>query len=746
MTTAARAVSVHPLARVFEPRSVAVVGASADPHKRGHQIIAALQRAGYPGRILPVNPRGGSVLGLEAFRDIQGLPAPPDLAYVARPAPAVPDIVRALGELGAAGAVVPAVGFREAGPEGAQLEAELTRAALDTAIRVIGPNTSGIVNTHHRLQLVGGPVLSPGGLGILSQSGNVALDLMTTADAGPLGVSVYAGPGNEADVRFDELLEFLGGHRPTRAIAVYAEGFVNAAEFFRVAETVARRKPVVVLKGGRSRGGGLAALSHTGAVAGPYEVFLAFAREAGLTVVERSDELLAVATALAFAPPRRGAAGAGVAGAGEGTPAAEAGRVDHAGVVVVSDGGGHGTLAADALGAAGVPLARLSADTRAALRDMLGPAAATGNPIDVAGAADRDPGLLAAAIEQALQDPGCSTLLVTGLPGGYALRFSSDLLDAELRAADRIARAAKARSIPLVVHSLYAQHAPAPLRRLGELDVPVVGSLDVAVRAVEAVWDRPPGRLGPSAVERRRPDAHAGGGAGEATALAGTILSEVEARALLAEFGMPFDGAVFCADEAAVRALDGVDTPRVLKIVSPGLPHRTAAGAVRLGIRGAEDLARAFRECRAAAERYMIERGLTGGIDGALIASQLPAPSAQLLVGARRERGYGPVLTLGFGGTEVELLGDVVTHPLPADGVVAEALVRRLIGGLRLAPLLFGGHGSAAVDLAAVAAAASALGRCLTAHPEIASLEVNPLFAYQDGAVAVDASGSRAEH
>jgi acyl-CoA synthetase (NDP forming) len=739
-------VSAHPLARVFEPRSIAVVGASADPHKRGHQVIAALQRAGYPGRILPVNPRVGSILGLEAFRDIHALPAPPDLAYVARPAPAVPDIVRALGELGAAGAVVPAVGFREAGPEGAELEAELTRAALDTAIRVIGPNTSGIVNTHQRVQLVGGPVLSPGALGILSQSGNVALDLMTTADAGPLGVSVYAGPGNEADVRFDELLDFLGGHGPTRAIAVYAEGFVNPAEFFRVAETVARRKPVVVLKGGRSHGGGVAALSHTGAVAGPYEVFLAFAREAGLTVVERSDELLPVATALAFAPPTRRVAGPGGGGADQAPPGSASDGVDRGGAVVLSDGGGHGTLAADALGAADVPLARLSAHTRSTLREMLGPAAATGNPIDVAGAADRDPELLAAAIEQALQDPGCSTLLVTGLPGGYALRFSDDLLDAELRAVERIARAAKARSIPLIVHSLYAQHAPPPLRRLGDLDVAVVASLDVAVRAVEAVWRRATMRGMPSASVLRRPGAHAGGEASEATAMAGALLSEVEARALLAEFDMPFDAAVFCADEAAIRALDGLDAPRVLKIVSAGLPHRTAAGAVRLGVRGAEDLARAFRECRAAAERYMAERGLTAAVDGALIAPRLPAPSAQLLVGARREQGYGPVLTIGFGGTEVELLGDVATHPLPADGVVTEALVRRLLGGLRLAPLLFGGHGSTPVDLAAVAAAASALGRCLVAHPEIASLEVNPLFSYDDGALAVDASGSRAEH
>ncbi|MEN8374880.1 MAG: acetate--CoA ligase family protein [Gemmatimonadota bacterium] len=706
---------------------MAIVGASADPGKRGHHAVAALLNAGFKGDILPVNPRGGGLLGLPVARSIDELPSTPDLAYLALPAAKVPETARALGEAGVRGAVVPAVGFRESGPEGADLEARLVAAAKDTGIRIVGPNTSGLVNTHRRLQLVGGEPHPPGGLAVVSQSGNLALDLMTSASTGPLGISVYVGPGNEADVAIHEYLDFLGDHEPTRAIALYVEGMREGETFAKVARRVSERKPVVALKGGKHDAGRRAALSHTGALAGSYDVFSAVARAAGIVEVRRSDELLTVAEALALQAP---------------APASvrrRTGGERTVGVVVLSDGGGHATLAADELAANKVPLAALDGRTEEALRALLGPAAAVSNPIDVAGAADREPAVLARAVELIARDAGCAALFVTGLFGGYAIRFSADLAGEELRAARAISASARAGAVPLVVHSLYAARGPAPLRRLIEDGVPVTASLETGLRAVSAVWQRGAPLASPAApavlapkVERRSP--------ADRSAAA---LSETEARELLAAQGVPFGEAALCADEAAIRALPQHDGRRVLKVVSPHLPHRTEAGAVRLGLDDVDGLLTAFRECRTAAEAFLRRAGLPVEVDGALISPQHPAPIAELIVGARRDPSYGPILTLGLGGTDVELLGDVGLLPLGADGAVSEAEVIDLCRGLRRGPVLFGYRGTARADLAAVTAVARGVARCLSAHVDVAEVEVNPLFVYADGVIAVDASGFR---
>lgn len=365
--------SAHPLAPIFEPRSVGVIGASADPGKRGHQVVAALQRSGFSGPVYPVNPRGGEILGLEVAREVGEIETPPDLVYIATPAGAVPDVVAACGRAGVKGAIVPAVGFRESGEDGAELERRLVAAARETGIRVIGPNTSGLLNTHIGLHMVGGEPLAPGHLAIVSQSGNVALDLMTSAAARPIGVSIDVGPGNESDVGFHEILDFLAGHEPTRAIILYMEGVRDGRALYETARRVTAVKPIVVLKGGRSDAGERAAKSHTGSVAGSYAVFRAIARQGGMIEVEASDELLPVGEALALqpTPPLQPT-----------TPAMDGG----AGFVVISDGGGHATLAADRFASLGVPLAHLRSETRKALRGLLGPAASARNPVDVAGA------------------------------------------------------------------------------------------------------------------------------------------------------------------------------------------------------------------------------------------------------------------------------------------------------------------------------------------------------------------------
>ncbi len=701
----------HPLTPIFEPSSVAVIGASQDPRKRGHQVVRALLASGFRGAILPVNPKGGELLGLRVRPSLEALEEPADLAYVATPAAAAPEVVEACGRSGIRGAVVPAVGFRESGAEGAALERALREAAARTGIRVLGPNTSGVLNTAIGLNVVGGEAPPAGHLALLAQSGNVALDFMTQAARRPIGVSIYAGLGNEADLAFHECLDFLAGHEPTRAILIYVEAFRHGRALLETAGRLGRDKPIILLKGGRTEAGGRAARSHTGAVAGSYPVFRAAMRQAGIVEVTRSDELLPVAEMLATQPP---------------VPAG-------LGVVVVSDGGGHGTISADTLAALGVPLAALGEDTKTGLSALLGPAASTRNPIDVAGAADREPGVLARTIETVLADDACGGVIVTGLFGGYAVRFDESLAEAELEAARHLIRVARAAGRPVVLHTLYAGRRTEPLERLLAGGIPVHPSLETALACLWAAVRRGADLARPARTSQgREPEA------GRADPGGVSALTEVEARDLVSGYGVPLVSAVLCRGEREVEQAAARFDRVAVKLVARSLPHKSEAGAVALNL-APEDAADAYRGAVRAATGWARAGGRLAPpsgleIEGALVSPMMPPPVAELLLGARRDRSFGPVLAVGLGGVAVELFEDVAIRVLP----VSRDDLLEMLGELELAPLLAGHRGRAAVSLEAVVDAAVALAECLLEHPEVVELEVNPLFAYPDRAVAVD--------
>mgnify|MGYP001187958907 FL=1 len=714
----------HALTPILEPQSVAVIGASSDPEKRGHQVLAALRASGFPGTIYPVNPKGGEILDFTVFKSLTELPEAPDLAYVALPAALVPDVVRECGQYGTKGAIVPAVGFRESGKEGAELEACLLAAAQETGVRVIGPNTSGLLNTHAHLHMVGGEPLPPGGLAILAQSGNIALDLMTAASARPIGVSIYVGPGNETDIGFHEYLEFLGSHEPTRAIVMYLEGVADGEALFEMASRVTRYKPVVVLKGGISRAGERTARSHTGAVTGSHKVFSALAREAQMIEVVRADELLAVAETLATQPLVRP-------------------RSDDTdgGVVVLSDGGGHATLSADHLSKAGVPLAQLSSTTHEALRQRLGPAANVNNPIDAAGAADQAPTVLGDVLQILASDRGCHAILITGLFGGYSIRFAEELATEECEAADQIVEAVRKEAVPIVVHSLYAARLPPALVRLLEREIPVYGSLETAIRCLTSLCVRGAAAESLVGISEGQPGANRKARYGSEDvnwrkrSSQGSWLSELETRELLTPFGVPMVPSTFCHERKDAAAAVGKG-PHVLKLVSRHLPHKTEAGAVRLGIEGSDQAEVELKLAVDSASTYLAERGLPLDFDGFLVSPMQPKPLVELLIGARQDPQFGPILTLGMGGVEVELFNDVAIRGLP----IEEDQVVRMCHELTFSPLLFGYRGRASVDINSIAKIGVAVGACLLTHPNILELELNPVFAYVDQVVAVDAT------
>lgn len=725
------------LARIFEPRSIVVVGASTDPGKRGHQILRALGESGYAGQVHAVNPAGGTLLGHALLRSVDELPEGVDLAVVCTPAATAPGLVRACGERGVGGAVVLAVGFGESGHEGARLEAELAAAGHDSRVRVVGPNTSGLLNLLRGVNLIGARGVRPGGIALLVQSGNIALGLMNEITRRTaLGISICCGLGNEVDVGFGEVLEFLGGHEGTTGVIAHVEGCKDGRALLRAAATVTRHKPVVVVKSGRTARGAEAAVSHTGAVAGPYDRLRAGLAQAGVVEVVRTDELSHIAETLVSQAP--GPAGGGIA--------------------ILSDGGGQNTLAIDYLIEMGAPLAELGEATMSTMRARLGPAAAVRNPVDVAGAADSDPGAFPDALNALAADPAVGVVLVVGLFGGYGIRFAEQLVGAETAAADDMAATMRDAGKGLVVQSLYTAMDSKPLDALRQAGVPVIESLEVACRAVaelqrRADWrpprgdgrapsdscqdsadlfaDSPPVAAKSSFIApTRHPSITAARSDGR------TTLTELEAREVLSDCGLAFEPAeiVRSAEEAAEKA---VRFPRriALKLLSKHITHKSDAGGVILDIATPEEARTAFERIVANAASHARANGLPAEQYAALASPMQPKPIAEFLIGACRDPQLGPVLTVGAGGVWVEVFRDVAHRVLP----VTDAEIASMLSELKANALLTGTRGRPAVRTGPIVAGASAVAQSLLKWDGIAEVEVNPLFVYEDRVVPVDA-------
>jgi len=705
---------------VLRPRGVAIVGASQDPTKRGHQVVRALTESSYQGGIYPVNPRGGRLYGLPVATSVEEIEGDPDLALICTPASSTPAVIEACARKGIRGAIILAVGFGESGEEGKALEARVLRLARHAGIRVVGPNTSGLLNLGIDLNLIGFNGLRRGNLALLVQSGNTALSLLSRAAAWGGGVSICVGVGNEADIGFDEYLDYLEDDADTSAILMYVDGFRDGRKFLETASRVTRSKPIVLLKGGRSEVGSAAARSHTGAVAGEYRTFQAALRQAGVIEAERSDELLAIAETLA------------------GQPAVSAGK----GIAVLADGGGQAVVAVDTLVKHDVPLARLASTTRSRLRALLGPAAAVGNPIDVAGAGDRQPRIFAEALQILADDDAVGGILMIGLFGGYAIRFAAELDSEETAAAEQMSETIRNSRKPLVLHSIYAGTRTEPLRRLYQNGVPVIESVEVACAAIAAASKR--GRV--LAAASSFADLDSGRPAGAGLAVPGDaynqavregrdVLLEPEARALVAAYDVPVPPAVFCDSPRSVQsAVARFGCPVALKVVSPSLPHKSDGGGVALDVQSPEAAASRYERMVRDVAAHLTAQGIEPDIRGVLVSPMLDEPIAELLMGVRRDPSFGPVLTFGAGGTAVELLQDISLRVLPIERGDALAMQEEV----RIGKVLRGFRGAAPVDAERIADLLLGLAQCALEHPEFEEIEINPVFAYANGLTAVD--------
>ncbi len=672
---------------LFDPKSVAVVGASDDPAKYGHSVAAQALRAPDRRPVHLVNRRGGTVLGRTAATSLAEIGEPVDLVVVSVPGPGFEAAVDDALACGARAIVGITAGFAETGPEGMARQRTIAARVQDAGAVLVGPNCLGIADNTTELYLAS-DTFAPGGIALLSQSGNLALELQLRCAPHGLGFSRFVSLGNQADVTLVDLVEDCARHDATSAIAVYAEDFGDGRAFARAA--AAAGKPVVLLTAGRGSASARSAQSHTGALTTSSDVVAAACRDAGVELVATPREMTVVLAAL-------------TAGA----------RTTGRRTAVFTDGGGHGVIAADAAEAAGLQVPELSAGTQERLRTLLWGPSAVGNPVDLAGMGEQDPMSYATTVGGLLTTDEVDTVLMTGYFGGYAASGGglggggAVLGGGEAQAAQQIVDHWRAAPKPLVVQSMYPQSPSC--RTLADAGIPVFAGTEDAARALAAMT-RPEGarRIGPlpaPAAPLRDAGYHG-------------------IRALLGAAGVPFPEAREITDEAGLlAAADEFAGPYVLKALH--VLHKSDAGGVALRLADRDALLAAYREmdARLGASAYSVEAmaDLTDGIE--------------LIVGVDRDPRFGPVAMVGLGGVLTETLRDVAFSlaPVPADR--AEHLLR----GLRAAALLDGVRGRPAVDVAAAAAVIERITEVAAAHPEIAELEVNPLLVRPDGVLALDA-------
>jgi len=701
-----------PLHAFLAPGSIAIVGASADPTKRGYKAMIGLIKDGYDGAIYPINPKTDMILGVKTCASLDAVPGPVDLALICTPASTVPGILTECGRKGVKGAIVLASGFKETGPEGAKLEQQVLDAARAGGVRVIGPNTSGMFNLHKKVNLLALANVKPGDIGFISQSGNMLLSLVLEAEHnGHVGFSTYVGPGNQTDIGFNDYLRYLGEDPHTRVATLYVEGFRDGQRFLEAAREISAMKPVVVYKSGSTEQGQKAASSHTGSLAGSYAMTVDLLRQVGVSVVQHSNEILPVAEGLGLmqkAPGKR--------------------------VAVIADGGGQATIASDRLAEAGLELAELSEHTKRRLGEILLPQASLVNPVDVAGSSDANPALLAECMEIVAEDDNVDSIFLVGMFGGYSIRFAEDLLGGEMRGAESMIELARRIDKAVVVYSLYAPIKPPALRRLHEAGLPVYTSIEHAVRVLAALGERgiylkshAADKLAPAIAPSEDMKALFVRAQHE-----GRDLFEFEAKTLLRAHGVDVapEVVVRSADELPAVAAQFGDQALVMKVVSKDILHKSDAGGVKLSLHGEADLRQAFDRIMASCRAYDPNADIRG-----VLVTPMAKKGTEVIIGVSRDPIFGPVLMFGLGGIFVEILKDVAFRAIPLSQHDAESMVDQL----KARKVLEGARGEPPADKAALVDLLLKVSGIVSAYPQISELDLNPVIAYPDGYAAVDA-------
>ncbi|MBI2716555.1 MAG: acetate--CoA ligase family protein [Rhizobiales bacterium] len=690
---------MHALSHLFEPRGVAIVGASADLTRIGGQPVRALNRFGFRGAVYPVNPKYQAIDGLRCYASVADIGGPCDVALIAVPAQAACEAVRACGAAGIPFSIMLSAGFRETGAAGAALEAQLRQAAAEVGTRLIGPNCQGLLNLTTRLYAGFGsvfqePELLAGAVSLVSQSGGFGFSVLMSCGARGIGFRVALSTGNEADVTTPEVIEALIEDPGTRIICAYIESVDDGRRLQAAGRrALAAGKPLLVWKSGNSADGARAATSHTGSMTGCYDVYRAAFRQSGIIEIFDIDDLADACRAFL----------GGVLPAGP--------RVASVGI-----SGGAGILFTDRAIARGLTLAKLGEDTNKALRAAIPSFGSIANPVDVTASVFNDAALLTGVINAMLGDSEVDQLavLLASLPGDAALRTARAIRDAIARHNKPI----------MLAWAPSRKRAEAARALLDEGHVPIYES---PVRVAEAAaW------LAGFAAARSAPPA-APPTIARVTMPAGDgPLDEAKSKTLLAQIGIPAAReCVLPADTKTLTALN-LKFPVAVKLLSRDIAHKSEVGGVVLGVASLDGVGTAIRTIRANLTRQRPD----AAIDGFIVAEMI-TDGLETLIGVVRDPSFGPVVAFGLGGVMTEVLKDVTYRVAPFGANQARAMV----GELRAAALFGTFRGRGALDVEALADAIARVSVLVAQEERIMEMDINPLFVRPrgHGVVAADA-------
>jgi acyl-CoA synthetase (NDP forming) len=669
-----------------DPRSVAVIGASADPAKWGHWVARGALRGADRRDVHLVNARGAVIEGTRSVPSLAALGEAPELVVLCAPADTVPDIVDEALDRGVRGFLGITAGIDAVHGPGAELRlAARIRAA---GARLIGPNCLGVYDAAHELELAWG-TFTPGNLAVVSQSGQLGLEIAGLAAHAGLGISRFVSLGNQVDVTAVDVLDDLLRHDATKAVIVYLESFADGRDLVAAMTRLRESgRPVVVLTVGASEASRLAARSHTGALTSATAVVTAACEAAGAVLVDTPVEAVDLAHLLLGSPFPQGRR-----------------------VAVVSDSGGQGALASDTLSRHGLVVPRLRAETSARLSDILPAAAGVGNPVDLAGGGEKDLDTYARVVDILLRSDEVDAVVLSGYFGCYGAETPT-LADRELEVIETLGGTVRRHGRPVLVHSM--SHDSVAVRAMREKAVPTLHTIDAVARSLGLAADLavPPRGLGAG------PD---GPSADLALAAPADYLT---GRDRLEAYGVRYPRARAIRTREDVDAAVGALTaPFVLK--AGWIEHRTDVGGVVVGLEGTAEVRHAFEDMH----------GRLG--DGGFVLEEMDRRPdvVELIVGARRDPSFGPIVMVGMGGVLAEVYRDVRLGLAP----VSDSQARAMLSSLQAFAVLEGWRGRPALDVGAAARVVSAVSRVLAEQSDIAECEINPLRVGVDGAVAVDA-------
>lgn len=688
----------------FIPKSIAVIGASSNPRKLGYAVLKNLVDGGYAANhsVYPINPRADKILELPVFPTVNSVPDSIDLAVIVIPYPYVPDVLRECGEKQIPAAIVISAGFREAGNVGLERELELIQIAKEYDIRLIGPNCLGVIDTYTPLNASFAAGTPPSGpMSFMSQSGALGTAVLDIALAGRLGLSKFVSLGNKADVDEIDLLLAWQDDPNTRVIMIYSEGMSNGQKFIQVAREVTRKKPVVAIKSGVTQSGSRAVSSHTGSLAGSEQAYQAAFSQAGVIRVNSMDELFAASAAIGYQPSLEG---------------------DR--IAIITNAGGPGILATDALERAGLSLARFTNETIQKLVQFLPDAASAANPVDVLGDALSD--RYQFAIDTVADDANVDGLLVLLTPqamteidqtatavGELSFKTEKPVLgcfmgEKQVKSGIDILTAYNVPNYSFPVQAAKAFKAMADYRLIRSRPLPEFVQFEVDRESVRDMFNRV-----------RSEDR--------------LSIGDAEARGILQAYGLRIPRSeVAETPEQAIEIASELGYPVVLKIASPDILHKTDVGGVKVGLSNAEDVRDAFELMMYRAQRYVPEARLWG----CLVQEMVPSGGIEVLVGMNRDPQFGPLVTFGLGGIYVEALKDVTFRVAPFSREEAHEMLEEI----RARALLDGVRGKPPADKEAIIDTLLRIGQLVLDFPEIVELDINPLMVYQQnqGAIAID--------